>query len=103
MTNKWHYEANAAGLRVFNDRGELVIEQIVMWQPIETAPRDNTAFLAYVGNAMNTMVVISWGPYSQTESGWIGWPFADGEPTHWMPLPPPPEHNPSTARSSEDE
>jgi len=58
------------------------------WQPIETAPKDASILLA-VWNADR--------PYYCREVGW--WEESDGgfwsiqvmgEPTHWMPLPPPP-------------
>lgn len=58
------------------------------WQPIETAPKDDTEFLGWNGASI--------------EKTWRGW--HDGEkpvyvyadywswlPTHWMPLPSPPE------------
>ena len=61
------------------------------WQPIETAPKDETHFLAY------------WPP-SEVEPYlkqyhvchyahgvlWPSWIRDDDMPTHWMPLPPPP-------------
>jgi hypothetical protein len=57
------------------------------WQPIETAPKDGTAVIVYcpakgvhVGNR---------------RSDRVGWYSVRGaylcKPTHWMPLPPPPE------------
>lgn len=62
------------------------------WQDIETAPKDGTRILAiwryrpedpHAGSASHE--VVRW-------CGW--WDSSDGltrpEPTHWMPLPPPP-------------
>ncbi len=65
------------------------------WQPISTAPKDGTHIFLYE-------------PYDHpcvafyvTSPEWSGWMFADElladvkpegpEPTHWMPLPPPPK------------
>lgn len=62
------------------------------WLPIETALKDGTEVLAYLKNDGDPMISI------------VGWDVADGvwcrgpasdflpveEPTHWMPLPPPP-------------
>jgi hypothetical protein len=67
------------------------------WRPIETAPRDGTAILAWFGQrtgyaSRQDVVPVSW-------CGWGGgvWQNATSghnmpnmEPTHWMPLPPPP-------------
>jgi len=76
------------------------------WQPIATAPRDGTAIMVY--NAAFGIYVSAWTtrwtgePY---EKGYGGFPcgFAthacpdgyafgkwDCQPSHWMPLPPPP-------------
>lgn len=66
------------------------------WQPIETAPKDGNAIWAYQGNN-----------YHQCQMKWIEgegyalWVYVDEvlsdveaspqQPTHWMPLPPPPK------------
>jgi hypothetical protein len=55
------------------------------WQPIETAPKDGTAVL--VGRA---------GRYPRvTPSIWseemCKWLNMGDQPTHWLPLPPPPQ------------
>ena len=79
-----------------------------LWQPIETAPRDGTRFLADCGAEYRppyTVRVILWYDAVQWEgeygpdSGWILDPPNEGEPEflefdpiHWMPLP-----NPSVA------
>ena len=68
----------------------------MMWQPIETAPKDHTnILLAYrvehgdelwVGNGYYETGLMSDGIY-------VGWMCEDMEnciPTHWMPLPDPP-------------
>jgi hypothetical protein len=65
------------------------------WQPIETAPRDGTRILVWWrGRRSQTMVRIS--RCTQPHGSPYVW-VTDGtgrdtlEPTHWMPLPPPPE------------
>jgi hypothetical protein len=63
------------------------------WQPIETAPRDETYILGY---ADGEMTVVHWRDYDG-EGCWqlavSGLHADDGEwwPTHWMPLPKPPK------------
>ncbi len=74
------------------------------WQPIETAPKDGTHILAhgtyqwedYVHNQKSGSVVVAW--YDAEGWGVSCWvlvnsnPYQDRcQPTHWMPLPPPPE------------
>lgn len=73
------------------------------WQPIETAPRDKSEFLAYdpISKTFDVCTMQDWsnvkGPW------WVCYPVqSDGEcgpfedefqgmrATHWMPLPPAP-------------
>jgi len=59
------------------------------WQPIETAPKDDTAMLLaceFLENDWRIKV----GGWRTDKSDWniFG---ASWEPTHWMPLPEPPE------------
>lgn len=61
------------------------------WQPIDTAPRDGTEIL--ICDAVTTYT-----PYRAYPALWepeYGWrdPDWDGgyDPTHWMPMPPPPK------------
>ena len=67
------------------------------WQPIETAPKDGTRILVPYpifdpGNLTASpdryeIIVVHW-----REVGWVSdgaWMLHE-DPTHWMPLPPPP-------------
>ncbi len=73
------------------------------WQPIETAPRD--------GRPVSLRIEHRWARYSAdpVADGWVvevvgrwidhnrgGWTWhgLSGRPTHWMPLPEPPETKP---------
>ena len=67
------------------------------WQPIETAPKDGSVFLGYWLGKMRDCSAL------QREDGviWTFGAFSFHEemrkgniPTHWMPLPPPPEVQP---------
>ena len=81
------------------------------WQPIETAPKDETIILANFSNAClltgaphvwTATYVTEWcdldGNKVEEEPQWNECSFAaqnkNGEPTHWMPLPFPPEDTP---------
>lgn len=59
------------------------------WQPIETAPKDGTPVLLY---ATPRMEVGYWN-VAVTDVGITGWypSMYWRRPTHWMPLPEPPE------------
>jgi hypothetical protein len=53
------------------------------WQPIETAPKDGTyVLLATPRGRIADGNFCNYGVWS--------WPYVMVEPTHWMPLPPPP-------------
>ena len=64
------------------------------WQPIETAPKDGeTAVLGYQSiNEANWVIA----PMYFNDGGWLLVAFHDANiefemhPTHWMPIPPPP-------------
>jgi len=72
------------------------------WKPIETAPRDGTEVLLWDEDSGGSCEVAFW---SATHSCWLEDFTADppagtdvvGQtvylPTHWMPLPPPPDPN----------
>lgn len=57
------------------------------WQPIETAPKDGTEILVFDDGAY---IVTPWIE-GDDQSGWWDNGFMDPPPTHWMPLPAPPE------------
>ena len=78
------------------------------WQPIETAPSDETVILGNFRNAClltgaphvwTATYVTKWcdlaGAHVEAHARWNECSFAatneNGEPTHWMPLPEPPE------------
>jgi hypothetical protein len=60
------------------------------WQPIETAPKDAFILIGKTGKEVQRAI---W--HDARGFGWADW--TDGayrmkgyDPTHWMPLPPPP-------------
>jgi hypothetical protein len=58
------------------------------WQPIETAPKDETPILGFVPSyhrGKGGISVILW-----MEGAWYDGRAFETEPTHWMPLPAPP-------------
>jgi len=61
------------------------------WQPIETAPHDETDVLV---DGNGSYAVACWNGEEWRDMGDIGWAGMCGnegnQPTHWMPLPPPP-------------
>ena len=80
------------------------------WQPIETAPRDGTRVMLWRGFAdlgkWSEMVIAEWhhgawcwpdpGKNPTTHGEWTDCDLIEGyedakKPTHWMPLPAPPE------------
>lgn len=69
------------------------------WMPIETAPkgepekygRGPTILGVSVSRHGAQYSIVSWSYYKDPAKGaWKG-PFGNWTPTHWMPLPPPPE------------
>jgi hypothetical protein len=74
------------------------------WQPIETAPKDGTEILAWDG----IQRIVAWfDVFSERQQVLCGrpgdWRFSDDDPclpTHWQPLPAPPDHSPSTTEAT---
>lgn len=69
------------------------------WQPIETAPRDKVILLGFlvVGNLREDDRRVyegRWHEGQQTFTSVNGFLLFSAA-THWMPLPPPPNHTPS--------
>ena len=61
------------------------------WRPIETAPKDGTVFIAPSIDGKN-VTVGSWSKfYDCWDDRLVGHLNGHWKPTHWMPLPPPPE------------
>lgn len=59
-----------------------------LWQPMETAPKD-TDVLLFLCSGMNIIVA---GRWFEKYGGYVTKPaLHQCNPTHWMPLPPPPE------------
>lgn len=63
------------------------------WQPISTAPRDGTEFLAWTGKreVMNWPADCWPGQWVQRDGKWYGQGTMH-MPTAWHPLPQPPEN-----------
>jgi hypothetical protein len=85
-------------------RPTVVTDEVVGWQPIESAPKDGTSILA----------IWQWneddpncGSVTHEVVRWCGWwdtmGFTQPEPTHWMPLPEPPRAAIAAMSSQEGE
>lgn len=68
------------------------------WQPIETAPKDGTDFLAYGPGGVGDRKIMAVMHASESGEFWrlshvSGWEYDVDieEPTHWMPLTGPPK------------
>ena len=70
------------------------------WKPIETAPKDGTPVLAGRGGTYPWGIphILAWldGPKVKAGAGWYRvdgahWNTRTLRPTHWMPLPSPPQ------------
>lgn len=63
------------------------------WQPIETAPKDGTKILLGCPASRGYSGVVEkcyWHKWDNGKGKWWDWVTPD-KPTHWMPLPTPPE------------
>lgn len=64
------------------------------WRPIETAKRDGTHVLLYTTSFNGEWLTIEGWYFSspkEIDDGWETEFGFHGEPTHWMPLPSPPD------------
>lgn len=81
-------------------RLEEALAQIPRWQPIETAPKDGTRILVATKYGIEVAEWEERAPQWGVVPAWIGMGLSTYEedreltPTHWMPLPPPPETKP---------
>lgn len=63
------------------------------WQPIESAPRDGADFIGYERIGDNDRILTMRYDQSRKRFHINVTPFIWFDPTHWMPLPPPPEQS----------
>lgn len=64
------------------------------WQPIDSAPKDGTQFIAYMAYDEGAEIDVIFWSQSRKDFPWhfvAGGAAAENIPTHWMPLPKPPE------------
>jgi len=61
------------------------------WQPIATAPRSGKWVLVWWPFVTDTPFV-AYRVEGRWHAATAGDTWSDSEPTHWMPLPAPPEH-----------
>jgi hypothetical protein len=72
-----------------NEAGSI---EMTEWQPIETAPRDGTHFLAYwTSSEVDAHLKQYHVCHYSYGVLWPSWIKDNDMPTHWMPLPPPPK------------
>ena len=71
------------------------------WQPIETLQKGTRKMFVAIAFNVDTGLSAPGGGYRYTTDPWCVW-YSNGEfvrwphpfpPTHWMPLPPPPQEN----------
>lgn len=83
------------------------------WQPIETAPKDGTRVLLFTDELTPPTIQAQWRPYEAHFDGagewvdvWNNDPIETNsgpiKPTHWRPLPAPPQQKTDQTRSQKD-
>lgn len=96
-TENWMYVANRSDALEIWLAATTAEREHRAWRPIETAPRDGTEVLVCRTYAHNRpeYAVAAWNGEEWRDMGDIGWAGMHGDegnqPTHWMPLPPPPK------------
>lgn len=92
-------QRNKITVEVFGSPGASATARVTEWQPIESAPKDETTILAWCvhDNAKYSKDAIAEGWAGPVVTRWIdfqggGWTWHGhcGVFTHWMPLPTPP-------------
>jgi hypothetical protein len=82
---------------------------VVGWQPIETAPKDGTLVIAFYadrhGHGRYSLRYWAAGDWGARSEGWSDQhrQLRSSDPTHWMPLPPPPAASVSMGTSGASE
>jgi hypothetical protein len=63
------------------------------WKTIESAPKDGTWFLAWENDTIPKVITVYWRKHSRNKNGgwWTSFNMWKAQPTHWMPLPEPPQ------------
>lgn len=70
-------------------RAALATLEATSWRDIASAPKNQTYILLWCGGEIN---VAQWYVWCDSTAYWYPCPWKD--PTHWMPLPAPPEQAP---------
>lgn len=82
-------------LKSYVKEGETSME-VTGWQPIETAPKDDTNVLLWWPFWVKNRPTIGWFGHRGIQQ-WVCPEACEGDgdpPTHWMPLPVPPQVHP---------
>ena len=79
-----HAEIVESAARIYADLRARIVELENPWQPIETCP-ENEHVLLLEGYAVIGKLTV----WDDGEKAWS--PYSINKPTHWMPLPKPPE------------
>lgn len=91
MTTNSTRNINLLGCKVTAPNGEtynipLTVTKPSRWQPIETAPKDEPVLVVE-----DQWITVAWWFENKHMSGWDQGDTIVDNPTHWMPLPEPPE------------
>ena len=92
-----HYAEGADRAKLSEIAAKAAIAECFKWQPIETAPKNGVPVLLKCGLVDRLYIGFNVG------DGWIqrGSRHVDRPPTHWMPLPSPPQ--PSSGAETDDQ